>query len=58
MKLVATAGLEWDKAILQYLVDGDHRIERKGSEFWGGVSLSMDRPRPPKPAEKPDKDDR
>ncbi len=53
MKLVATAGLEWDKAILQYLVDGDHRIERKGSEFWGGVSLSMDRPRPPKPPEKP-----
>ena len=53
MKLVATAGLEWDKAILQYLVDGDHRIERKGSEFWGGVTLSLDRPRPPKPPEEP-----
>jgi hypothetical protein len=47
MKLVATAGLQWDLAILQYLVDGDHKIERKGKRFWGGVSWSLDRPRPP-----------
>ena len=51
MKLVATA---WDQAILQYLVDGDHKVERKGKSFWGGISWSLDRPRPPKP---PDDDD-
>ena len=49
MKLVATAGLQWDKAILDYLVSGDHQIERKTAEFFGGVSLSINRPRPPKP---------
>ena len=27
MKLVATAGLQWDKAILEYLVRGNHEIE-------------------------------
>ena len=50
MKLVATAGLQWDKAILQYLVDGDHKVERKGSEFWGGVTIRLERARPPKPS--------
>ena len=49
MKLVATAGLQWDKAILEYLVQGDHQIERKEDAFHGGVSLSINRPRPPKP---------
>lgn len=52
MQLVATAGLQWDKAILEYLVQGDHQIERKEDTFHGGVSLSMNRPRPPKPPEK------
>ena len=50
MKLVANAGLQWDKAILDYLVQGRHEVERKVDSFWGGVSLSMNRPRPPKPA--------
>ncbi len=49
MKLVATAGLQWDKAILDYLVQGRHEIERKIEPFFNGVSLSMNRPRPPKP---------
>jgi hypothetical protein len=49
MTLVATAGLEWDKAILNYLVEGNHQIERKEEAFFGGVSLSIHRPRPPKP---------
>jgi hypothetical protein len=48
MELVATAGLQWDKAILQYLVDGNHEVERDGSEFFEGVRLTMHRPRPPK----------
>ncbi len=48
LKLVATAGLSWDRAILQYLLDGDHQVERKGASFFGGVSWTLDRPRPPK----------
>jgi hypothetical protein len=49
MKLVANAGLQWDKAILDYLVEGHHEVERKLEPFWNGVSLTMNRPRPPKP---------
>ncbi len=48
MKLVATAGLQWDRAILQYLVEGRHTVERKGEAFWGGASLMVTRARPPK----------
>jgi hypothetical protein len=51
MRLVATAGLQWDKAILSYLLEGDHQIERKEEAFHGGVSLALSRPRPPKPRE-------
>jgi hypothetical protein len=49
MKLVATMGLQWDKANLEYLIQGNHVIERKGTPFFGGVSLTMSRPRPAKP---------
>jgi hypothetical protein len=49
MKLVANAGLQWDKAILEYLATGHHEVERKVDPFWNGVSLTMNRPRPPKP---------
>ena len=48
MRLVATAGLQWDKAALDYLVQGHHEVERKVDLFWNGVSLSVNRPRPPK----------
>jgi zinc carboxypeptidase len=50
MKLVANAGLQWDKANLEYLVQGRHEVERKVDQFWNGVSLSINRPRPPKSA--------
>jgi hypothetical protein len=50
MNLVATMGLQWDKALLQYLVDGNHVVERQGESFWGGVTLRLNRARPPKPA--------
>ena len=56
MKLVANAGLQWDKAILEYLVLGNHEVERKLEPFGHGVSLSINRPRPPK-AEKDKKDE-
>ena len=47
MELVAKAGLSWDQAILDYLYDGDHQVERSGSTFFGGVTLKLNRPRPP-----------
>jgi hypothetical protein len=57
MKLVANAGLQWDKAILEYLVQGHHEVERKVDPFWNGVSLTMNRPRPPKPPKSEEKKD-
>lgn len=47
MELVAKAGLSWDQAILDYLAEGDHEVNRSGSTFFGGVTLQMARPRPP-----------
>ncbi len=47
MELVAKAGLSWDQAILDYLFDGNHKVERSGSAFRGGATLRMDRARPP-----------
>ena len=57
MRLVAGAGLAWDKAMVTYLAQGRHEIERKQDVFWGGVTLSLNRPRPPKdkPEPPPDK---
>ena len=52
--LVATAGLQWDKASFEYLAQGNHKIDRKADTFFGGgVSLSMNRTRPARPAETP-----
>ncbi len=47
MELMGKAGLSWDQAITDYLYDGDHTINRSGSLFFGGVTLRMNRPRPP-----------
>ena len=51
MELVAKAGLSWDQAILDYLHDGEHEVERSGSGFRGGTTLRMHRPRPPRDKE-------
>lgn len=40
--------------MLDYLVQGHHEIERKVDLFWKGVSLTMNRRRPPKPAKTDD----
>ena len=48
MTLVATMGLQWDKAMLESILEGRHTIERKGTAFFGGATMSLDRPRPPK----------
>ncbi|MGE0158119.1 MAG: M14 family zinc carboxypeptidase [Gemmatimonadales bacterium] len=53
LELVATAGLNWDQAVLDYLVEGDHEVKRSGSTFFGGVTLRMERPRPPETEEEP-----
>ncbi|MYH49766.1 MAG: hypothetical protein F4151_09640, partial [Gammaproteobacteria bacterium] len=54
MELVAKAGLSWDQAVLDYLYEGDHKVERSGSTFFGGVTLRMNRPRPPEEEEEED----
>ena len=51
MEVVASAGLAWDTAVLQYLLDGDHQVNRNTSEFFGGVSIQLDRSRPPEEKE-------
>jgi hypothetical protein len=48
LQLVATPGLEWDKAALDYLVETEHEIERTEEAFGGGVSFKVHRPRPAK----------
>jgi hypothetical protein len=53
LELVAKAGLAWDRAVLDYLVEGDHAVRRTGSTFFGGVTLRLERPRPP---EEPDEE--
>jgi hypothetical protein len=53
MKLVATAGLQWNKANFEYLAQGNHKVDRRAEPFFGGVSLSMNRTRPARPAETP-----
>jgi hypothetical protein len=53
LKMVATAGLQWDKASLDFLYEGDHVIERTRESFVGGVSVSVHRPRPPRAPKKP-----
>jgi hypothetical protein len=51
LQLVATGGLEWDKALLEYLLEGNHRIDRSMDAFDGGMSFKVHRPRPPEPPE-------
>lgn len=46
LRLVASAGLAWDEAILHYLLDLDHPIERQQTAFRGGFDLSFHRERP------------
>jgi hypothetical protein len=48
LHMVAMAGLRWDTACLDYLVEGQHRVDRRREAFVGGMSLSMSRARPPR----------
>ncbi|MBE3134293.1 MAG: hypothetical protein IMZ55_12525, partial [Acidobacteria bacterium] len=51
LRLVCTAGLAWDEAVLNYFASGHQAVDRRATAFQGGVSLSVNRPRPPKPAD-------
>jgi hypothetical protein len=53
LELVAKAGLSWDQAVLDYLFEGNHEVKRSGSTFFGGVTLRMERPRPPEAEDEP-----
>ncbi|MCZ0936516.1 MAG: M14 family zinc carboxypeptidase [Gemmatimonadetes bacterium] len=57
MELVAKAGLSWNEALLDYLYEGEHEVKRSGSFFFGGVSLRMNRPRPPEDEEESEEED-
>ena len=46
MRMVAEAGLQWDKASLDFLAESPHVVNRKVEPFAGGVSVSVHRPRP------------
>jgi hypothetical protein len=46
MKIVASAGLQWDLAVLRLLYDTEFKIERREEATADGVSLAVFRPRP------------
>jgi hypothetical protein len=48
--------LQWDKALLEYLLEGNHVIERDEDPFAGGMSFRIHRPRPATPPEEEDRD--
>ena len=51
LRLVATAGLQWDKALLGYLLEGNHQVDRSETEIAGGVTFKINRDRPAKSEE-------
>lgn len=51
MKLVASAGLAWDHALLNYLVEGNHVVERTETAFADGMTFKIHRERPPQKVE-------
>ena len=51
MELMATTGLECDEAVLEYLVETNHEIERTKEPFATGMTFKVHRPRPAKRAE-------
>ncbi len=46
MELMAIAGLECNEAVLQYLVEATHEIERTKEAFASGMTFKVHRPRP------------
>jgi len=54
MTLVATMGLQWNRAVLDYLFEGNHKVERRGESFFGGSTITLSRARPPQPEKSED----
>lgn len=50
LKLVASAGLAYDRAHLQYLTDAKMKVKHTQKEFFDGVNWKVDRERPMLPA--------
>ncbi len=48
MELMATTGLECEKAVLEYLVETNHEIENTKEPFATGMVFKVHRPRPAK----------
>lgn len=53
MEIVASAGLQWDLAVLKLLYDTEFKIERREEVSQDGVSLAVFRPRPGNPPKLP-----
>lgn len=53
MEIVASAGLQWDLAVLKLLYDTEFKIERREEVSQDGVSLAVFRPRPGNPPKPP-----
>ncbi len=51
LQLVAGGGLEWDKALLEYLLEGNHVIDRDKHAAGDSMTFRVTRPRPAKPRE-------
>ena len=51
LHLVASAGLAYDRAHLQYLTDAKRKIDRKEKEYFDGVNWKVSRERPMLPPE-------
>ena len=51
LQLVATGGLQWDKALLEYLLEGNHIIDRDKRSVGDAMTFRVTRPRPAKPRE-------
>jgi hypothetical protein len=49
LKLVATAGFQWDLAHLKYLFDSTYEVKRTHERLGDWVRFSTVRPRPPQP---------
>lgn len=50
LELVASAGLAWDRAILAYLLETEHEVERHHEVVPGGHRLWLHRERPGRPS--------
>jgi len=46
LELVASGGLAWDQAILRYLLELEHPVERSVASFDGAAALELTRERP------------